>query len=240
MVGDGRLGVADPDGHPAQEAVALAHRQQRVERAAVEQPEVARVVLELDLGELVEQPVEPAGGAELEARLAGALLADRVDDVTARPPVVEHRLDQLRRVLEVGVEHHHGVAGGVVETGGERGLVAEVPRQGDDAHPRVAVGQLLQRVRRAVRGAVVDQHQLERQSGRARRRRARRTRRSSPPRCRPGRRRSPGQGRGGSLRRRWWGQSSVRPKAGALRWPAKRTDHRGECTPAPGRAAPRR
>ncbi len=110
LVGDRGLRVADPHGHPAQEAVALAHRQQRVERAAVEQAEVARVVLQLDLGELVEQRVEPARGAELEARLARPLLADGVDDVAARPPVVEHRRDQLGRVLKVGVEHHHGVA----------------------------------------------------------------------------------------------------------------------------------
>ena len=60
LVGDGGLGEADPDGHPAQEARALGHRQQRVERAAVEQPEVARVGLEVDLRELVEELVEPA------------------------------------------------------------------------------------------------------------------------------------------------------------------------------------
>ena len=92
------------------------------------------------------------------------MLADRVDHVAARSPVVEHRGDQLRGILEVGVEHHHGVAAGVVQAGRERGLVAEVARQVDDAHPRVALGQPLEHRRRAVAGAVVDQHQLERKS----------------------------------------------------------------------------
>ena len=161
VVGHGRLRVADPHRHPAQEAVALAHRQQGVERAAVQQAEVAGVVLELDLGELVEQPVEPARGAQLEARLAVALLADGVDDVAPGPPVVEHRRDHLGRVLEIGVEHHDGVAAGVVEAGGERRLVAEVPRQVDDAHPRVVRGQRLELHRGAVGGPVVDEDELE-------------------------------------------------------------------------------
>ena len=76
--------------------------------------------------EPVEQLVEPAGGRQLEAGLALAVLAHRVDDVAARAPVIEHPRDQLGRVLEVGVEHHHGVAAGVVEPGRERGLVTEV------------------------------------------------------------------------------------------------------------------
>ena len=65
-VGHRGLREADPDGHPAQEAVALGHREQRVERRAVHQPEVARVVRELDPRELGEQAVEPARAGELE------------------------------------------------------------------------------------------------------------------------------------------------------------------------------
>ena len=191
VVGDGGLRVADPHGHAAQEAVALAHRQQRVERRAVEQAEVARVVLQLDLGELVEQPVEPARGRELEARLALALLAHGVDDVAAGAPVIEHLRDQLGRVLQVGVEHHDGVAAGVVEPGGQRRLVAEVARQVDRrARAGRASASSVERSRRAVA------------SSRRRRARARTGCPSSaraharvelldraPPRCRPARRR---------------------------------------------------
>ena len=101
--------------------------------------------------------------AELEARLALALLADGVDDVAARAPVVEHLGDQLRRILEVGVEHHDGIARGVVEAGGQRRLVAEVARQVDDAHARVGGRDAVERLRRAVGRAVVDEHELERE-----------------------------------------------------------------------------
>src|ERR1700755_1342946 len=78
-IGHRGLAVADPNRHASQESVALAHRQERVERAAIEQPEVARIVLKLDLSQFVEQAIEPARGGELEARLALALLAHGVD-----------------------------------------------------------------------------------------------------------------------------------------------------------------
>ena len=70
---DGALGEPDPHGHAAQEARALGHRQERVQRPPVEQPEIARVGLEVDLGELVEEPVEPGRRRQLEGRLALAL-----------------------------------------------------------------------------------------------------------------------------------------------------------------------
>ena len=151
LVRDRRLAKADPHGHAAQEAAALGHRQQRVERAAVEQPEVAGVRLQVDLGELVEQLVEPRGGGELERGLAVALAPHRVDDVGALLPVLDHRGDELRRVLQVGVDHRHDVADRVLQPGGERGLVTEVARQVHDPHARVLRGDPIEQLGRARR-----------------------------------------------------------------------------------------
>ena len=160
-VGDRGLGEADPDGHAAQEAVALGHREQRVERRAVHQPEVARVVRELDPRELGEQAVEPARAGELEPRLALARLAHRVDDVGAAAPGVEHLRDQLGRVLEVAVDHHHDVAARVLQPGADRRLVAEVARQADELDPLVRGRQGAQPLAGRVARAVVDEDQLE-------------------------------------------------------------------------------
>ncbi len=44
----------------------LAHRVQRVQGAAIEQTEVAGVVLQLNLGERPEELVEPLGRLQLE------------------------------------------------------------------------------------------------------------------------------------------------------------------------------
>ena len=160
-VGDGGLPVADPDGHAAQKPVALAHREECIERAPVQQTEVAGVVLQLDLRQPVEQRVEPPRGRELEARLAFTLLADGIHDVAAGAPVVEHARDQLGRILEVGVEHHDRVAAGMVETGGQRGLMAEVARQLNQAHAGIVRGELAELGLGAVGRAVIDEHELE-------------------------------------------------------------------------------
>ena len=160
-VGDGGLREADPDRHAAQEPVALGHREQRVERGAVHQAEVARVDRELDPRDLREQAVEPARGGDLEARLPRARLAHGVDDVGAAAPRLEHLADQLGRVLEVAVDHHHDVAAGVLQAGADRRLVAEVARQGDHLDALVGRRQRAQALARRVAGAVVDEDQLE-------------------------------------------------------------------------------
>ena len=161
LVGDGGLVEADPHGHAAQETRALGHRQQRVQRAPVEQAEVAGVWLEVHLGELVEELVEPGGGRELERGLALALLAHGVDHVCPLAPAGDHVRDQLGRVLQVGVEHRDDVSGGVLESGGERGLVAEVAREVDHAHAAVGGGDAVEQSGRGIVAAVVDDHELE-------------------------------------------------------------------------------
>jgi hypothetical protein len=75
-------------------------------------------------------------------------------------PALDHLADQLRRILEVGVEHRDGIAAGVLETGGQRRLVAEVARQVHDAQPRVALGESIEDLGRAIGRAIVDDDQL--------------------------------------------------------------------------------
>src|SRR2546430_6917656 len=53
---------------------------------------------------LFRSAVEQCRGSELETRLPLALGARGIDDVDAVAPAVEHRRDQLRRVLQVGVD----------------------------------------------------------------------------------------------------------------------------------------
>ena len=154
----------DPRAHPAQEAGALAHAQQGVQRRAVEQPEVARVRLELDLGETAHDRVEPACGGELHARLALAHAALGDHDVRAVAPALDHVGDQLGRVLQVAVEHRDGVAARVVEAGRDRHLVPERAREVQHAQPLVGVRELVEDLRGAVGRAVVDDDQLVRET----------------------------------------------------------------------------
>ena len=88
-------------------------------------------------------------------------VAHRVDHVGAGLPAGDHRGDQLRGVLEIGVDHRHHVPHGVLEAGGERGLVAEVAREVDHPHAGVLGGHAIQQLGGGVGGAVVDEQQLE-------------------------------------------------------------------------------
>ena len=151
---------ADPGAHPAQEPRALAQAQERVERGAVEEAEVAGVGLEVDLREPAHERVEPARGRELEARLALALAPLGDDDVRALAPARDQVGDELGRILEIAVDHHHRVAARVVEPGGQRQLVAEGPRQVQDADAGIALGELVEDRGGGVRRAVVDDHDL--------------------------------------------------------------------------------
>ncbi len=49
----------------------------------------------------------------------------------------------------------------MLKAGRQGRLMTEVARQMDDAHPGVGAGDPVEQLRRAVLGAVVDQHQLE-------------------------------------------------------------------------------
>src|SRR3954451_20109409 len=157
---DRDLGEADPDRHATQEAVALGHGEQRIERPAVHQAEVARLDGEVEPGQAAEGAVEAARGDALERALPQSLLADGVDDVDPVAPAREHFRDHLGRVLEVAVEHHDHVTAGVLEPGGQRRLVAEVAGEADDLHPRVARRGGRHRVAGAVLRTVVDEDQL--------------------------------------------------------------------------------
>ena len=104
----------------------LAHRRHRVDGATVDEPEVAGVAGDVDLAEPAQEPVEAMGGEALEPRLPVAGVANGVDHVVARPPLLAHLERDLGRVLEIGVDDDGGVAGRVVESGGQRRLMPEV------------------------------------------------------------------------------------------------------------------
>jgi len=56
-------------------------------------------------------------------------------------PLLDQGGDQFGRILQVGVDHHHRVAGGGIEPGGQRRLLAEVARQLQRAGPRIGFKQ---------------------------------------------------------------------------------------------------
>ena len=74
-------------------------------------------------------------------------------------------LEQVGRILQVDVHRDQDVAPGVVDAGGERGLLAEVARQVDHPDAAVARAAVEQVGERVVARAVVHEHDLEAQAG---------------------------------------------------------------------------
>ena len=139
VVGERHLAEADPRDHAADEARLLRHGEQRIERAAAHQPEVAGVERDVDLGRARQQPVEAVRRCALERSLAGAALAHAIDDVgVLLAHRLEHRRQQLGRVLQVRVDDQDRVAAAKVETGGQRQLVTVIARQVDRDDVRIA------------------------------------------------------------------------------------------------------
>ena len=88
-------------------------------------------------------------------------MAHRVHAVGAAAPLADHLPDQLRRILQVSVDHHDDITGRVLEARRQRRLVSEVARQVNHAHARVLVGELIEDLGAAIGAAVVDEHELE-------------------------------------------------------------------------------
>ena len=110
---------------------------------------------------MVVHAVVERGGHALHQRVAPAVGALRGDDLGAGEPAFDHRGDQCGRVLQVGVDQDHGGAGGFVDAGGERGFLAEAPGEIDDAHARVAGGNVDQPAERVVAATVVHANDFE-------------------------------------------------------------------------------
>ena len=111
--------------------------------------------MQRDARELRHQPVGDLRRHAARPQVVHALLAPAADDVVAFVELREQLRNFLGRVLQIAVHGDDHLAGGGVESGGERGRLPVVARKADRAHVRVARRQHLERLRRAVAAAVV-------------------------------------------------------------------------------------
>ena len=108
-----------------------------------------------------EQPVE---GVRLQARrqaLAGALAAHGIDHVIAFAPFGHHPGDHLGRMLEIGVDGNHRIAGGVGQARGQGRLLAEIAREDQQLDAGIGFVPDLQLGDAVILAAVVDADHLE-------------------------------------------------------------------------------
>ena len=133
---------ADQRHQPAQEAVFLAQRDHVVDHTPAHQPEVPGVGGDLDVGDALDDAVADRRDDPLGQRLPRARAALGVDDLIPLAPAGDHVGDQLRRVLQVAVDHHYRVARGRLHARQRRGGLAEAAREAQHLHARVGRAQL--------------------------------------------------------------------------------------------------
>jgi hypothetical protein len=155
-----RLPEPGPAAQPAQEARPLRQRDQHVDHAPVEQAEVAGVERDVDLRRAPQQPVEERVRAAQQQPLL-PVPPHAVDDVEAGAPAGEHLRQELGRVLQVAVEQRDDLAARLLEAGRQRHLVAEVAREDEHDHARVALRPVAQELAGAVARSVVDGDDLD-------------------------------------------------------------------------------
>ena len=159
-VRDADLAKAEPGEHAAHEPVLLRHRAEGLDDAAVGEAEVACGGGDLDAGEPAQHAVVRACRGLLEPAL-GAVDHHPVDDLVAVAPSRRELREHLRRMLEVAVHHDHRVAACEIDSGADRQLVAEVPRELRDLETRVGAMELEHRHVAEVVAAVVDEDHLD-------------------------------------------------------------------------------
>ncbi len=156
LVIDPQLAEADPGRETLEEAVALGQLAERRGRARREQAEIAGVLRDLLPRAPVDQGVEAFSAQAPQRRLVGAAGLGGVDDVVALvEPMADQPADQRGRMLAVGVHEQHRAAARMVETGHQRGFLAEIARQRDHLHIDAVRRQAARDRKRVVAAAVV-------------------------------------------------------------------------------------
>jgi hypothetical protein len=82
----------------------------------------------------------------------------------SRSPFGDELRDDLGRVLQIRVHDDDRVAPGMVESGGDGDLLAEIAAEGDGGQAPIGGADLAQRLQRVVLRAVVDEDDFERQA----------------------------------------------------------------------------
>ena len=133
----GRRTVLKPDhaGQPAQKAMALGQLDDLSSDPPIEEAEIAGVARDGDDGDPVDDPVADVGDDAFDQRLALARGALGDDDLVAGPPEAHHLRDQPGRVLQIAVDDHDRLTGGVGEAADRGGGLAEAAREEQQLDP---------------------------------------------------------------------------------------------------------
>jgi hypothetical protein len=159
---DGGLPEADPAHKAPEKPRTFGHTKQGIHNPAVHETEVRRIRCELDVADSIQDSVKRRGARALEEPGMLAARPHREDDIEARLPLGDELGHDFRRMLKIGIHHDDRLPGSVLEAGGDRDLMTEIPRQADSPYARVELTKLSQDSQRTIGAAIIDKYQLVR------------------------------------------------------------------------------
>jgi len=153
-------GISEPGNEPPEKQQRPHARDQCVHDGAGQQPEIRRAGLYGRATERNEYPIEHSRRPALQEALAVGLEPNPLHDLAALLPLLHELRDAARRVLTVAIHRENSVAPGCDQTGQNRRLLTEIPRQPDAGDLRVQPRQSLDDRPRGIPAAVVHHDDL--------------------------------------------------------------------------------
>ena len=91
----------------------------------------------------------------------GARLSLAIHHVVTLAIAIDHLVDHGKRILQIRIQEHHGIAGSVIQSGGRGDLVPEIPGEVQHSDARVGGSPFRQKRERLIRTPVIHQNQFD-------------------------------------------------------------------------------
>ena len=140
----------------------FAHLLEGVHNLAIHQSKIAAVLGDVQIGQPIDQAIEESGGDALKPSLAPAGGAHRQHQFCATLPLRHQVQNDLGRVLQISVYHHHSFPAREIHPGGDGDLMPEITRQTEHTHACIFRLQCAHNLQGAIGAAVIDQKQFGR------------------------------------------------------------------------------
>ena len=160
VVEDGDLAESGPGYQAADKAAVFAAAAEMLHGQTVHQPEIPGVRGDVHVTEPTDDPVKEPGGKSLENVLPRSGSPLGKNNLVALLPFVDQLRDQLRGILQIGIDDNDGVAGGVIDARSSGHLMTKIPAEEDVLDVGVLSGQLGDDAAGFVGAAVVDEDKL--------------------------------------------------------------------------------
>src|SRR5690348_9466738 len=131
------LRITNPGKETLHKAMLFAQLLERIDCPAAEQAEITRILGYLYPAHALDDTIKSISRRFLENAFAISSGAFCVGDIVALTPVFDQFQYQLRRILQICVDHHDSITLCTIQARSQGNLFSEIPAQVNDGYPVV-------------------------------------------------------------------------------------------------------